>query len=597
MAVRVCYVQRGVKGDSIVGLRLVAERSEEVWAAPPARENAPLTADITAAAAWLSGRLKPTGNRLDVMCLDTEGSLCGWMSAPSADPDVLGVLARQFGETPGHEGHAQRSALAESAASREEASVALLGETPIFVRKGRGKQAAVRPVRAAVLAVSDVPARLLADALDERGLSVGVVTTIWHALASVWDPSAKRAASEAAVGITEATSHPTTAVIAADPMGRLVWAWSSGGTLLAGGSMRVPSERLAHEGGGAGGAIVESGRAGSFPTRDAGPTHHVVIGTREASRLAAEWLAWSLELGRSPVRIIAVIPAPPPGREAEYEAGLAAFGQSLTGALPGSTMDLAEDRDPLGTTLTRLAERIDDAPDGGVGDKSNHALGSIPALSMRPTRAHRRFYIMGSLAIASVAAAAGVYAYSLRTEAGRAQAAALGAIESWRPLVREIDAKMLDNVEAVADKLGTELTKLKTEAESPRNKGRNEIRPVMDELATITMVFGDPEIYLTDVTFDNVGATVKVQATLEQATAIEQALKEISGSNLAGWQSTSNPGRGGDGFEYTFRATWAAADATNTKAEVLKPENLKPTPASVPKAPSAAKPPVIEGKP
>jgi hypothetical protein len=576
----VCYVQRGVKGDAIVGLRLVAERSEEVWVAPPTKENGSLTADVTAAAAWLTGRLKPAGNHLDVMCLDTEGSLCGWMSAPSADPDVLGVLARQFGETPGHEGHAQRSALAESAASREEASVALLGETPSFSRKGRGKQAAPRPVRAAVLAVSDVPARLLADALDERGLNVGIVTTIWHALASVWDPSARRAATEP--GTAEVASHPTTAVIAADPTGRLVWAWSSGGTLLAGGSMRVPSERLVNDG-----AIVEAGRTASFPTRDAGPSHHVVIGTREASRLAAEWLAWSLELGRSPVRIIAVIPAPPPGRETEYEAGLAAFGQSLTSALPGATMDLAEDRDPLGTTLTRLAERIDDAP----GGKASPAMGSIPALTMRPTRAHRRFYIMASLAVASVAAAAGTYAYALRAEAGRAQAAALSAIESWRPLVREIDAKMLDNVEAVADKLGTELTKLQTEASSIKGRNRNEIRPVMDELATITMIFGDPEIHLTDVTFDNSGVIVKVLASLEQATAIEQALKEISGSNLTGWQSTSNPGRGGDGFEYSFRGTWISPDAANAKPDVPKP-----TPAAAPKPAPAAAPSITGGK-
>jgi hypothetical protein len=183
-----------------------------------------------------------------------------------------------------------------------------------------------------------------------------------------------------------------------------------------------------------------------------------------------------------------------------------------------------------------------------------------------------------------------MYAYSLRTEAGRAQAAALSAIESWRPLVREIDAKMLDNVEAVADKLGTELSKLELDANAPK-KNRNEIRPVMDELATITMIFGDPEIHLTDLTFDSTGATVKVQATLEQATAIEQALKEISGSYLAGWQSSSNPGRGGEGFEYTFRALWISPEAANAKAEQAKPDAGKPPASAAPKsAPPAATP-------
>jgi hypothetical protein len=572
VAVRVCYVQRGVKGDSILGLRLVAERSEESWVAPPPRENAPLTADVTAAASWLASKLKPAGAKLEVMCLDTEGALCGWMPAASADPDVLGVLARQFGETPGQEGHAQRSALAESAATREEASVALLGDPPEAKVAGRGKAASVKAVRSGVLAVSDVPARLLADALDQRGVSVGIVTTVWHALASVWDPSARRAPAENAA---EETTFPTTAIIAADPSGRLVWAWSSGGTLLAGGSMRVPSERLAHEG-----AIVEAGRTGSFPGRDTGPSHHIVIGTREASRLATEWLAWSLELGRSPVRIIAVIPAAPAGKEAEYEAGLAAFGQSLTKTLPGATVDMAEDRDPLGATLTKLAERIDDAPGGIEGARP--PVGSIAGLSTRPTSAHRRFYITVSLAIASLAAAAGVYAYALRSEAGKAQAAAISAIDSWRPLVREIDAKLLENVETVPDRLGTELGKLQLEVNAPK-RSRSEIRPVMDELATLTMVFGDPEVHLTDITIDNAGATVKVNATLEQATAIEQALKEISGSHLTNWQSSSNPGRGGEGFEYTFRGLWIAPDA---KPDPAKPASATPKPAAT--TPAAA---------
>lgn len=573
MSVRVCYVQRGVKGDSIIGLRLVAERSEESWVAPPPRENAPLTADVAGAAAWLAGKLKPAGGKLDVMCLDTEGALCGWMTAASADPDVLGVLARQFGETPGHEGHAQRSALAESAATREEASVALLGAPPQARATSKGKGSSVKTVRAGVLAISDVPARLLADALDQRGVSVGLVTTLWHALASVWDPSAKRTSGAATA---EETTFPTTAILAADPTGRMVWAWSAGGELLAGGSMRLPSERLASENG-----IVEAGRTGSFPVRDAGPSHHVVIGTREASRLAAEWLAWSLELGRSPVRVIAVIPSAPPGREAEYEAGLAAFGKTLTAALPGATMDLAEDRDPLGTTLTRLAERIDDSPE------NDHApVGSIPSLSTRPTSAHRRFYIMASLAIASLAAAAGVYAYALRSEAGKAQAAAIGAIDSWRPLVREIDAKLLENVEVVVDRLGTELGKLQTEVTAPR-RSRSEIRPVMEELATLTMVFGDAEIHLTEITFDNSGAIVKVHATLEQATAIEQALKDISGSNLTNWQSSSNPGRGGDGFEYTFRGLWIAPDA---KPDPAKPSSAPPKPATTPATTPATAP-------
>ena len=51
-----------------------------------------------------------------------------------------------------------------------------------------------------------------------------------------------------------------------------------------------------------------------------------------------------------------------------------------------------------------------------------------------------------------------------------------------------------------------------------------------------------------------------VVATLEQATALGQALSEISGSTVTGWQSTSGGARGDGGFEYTFKATWAGPD-------------------------------------
>lgn len=546
MPVRVCFVQRGPRGDSITGVKLVAERSEESWTASPPREDGPLTADVSAAGDWLAAKLR--GDRLDVICLDTEGSMCGWLSAASTDHAVVGALAREFGDTPGHEASTTRTALAEAAATPDEVSVALLGSPTPVAAASRKKTLTLKPTRLGVLAVSDVPARLLADALDERGITVGRITTLWHALAAVWDPSARTPG-----GADAPSSAPTTAIIAVDPSGRLIWVWSASGTLLAGGTMRVATEKP-----GADTAIVEAGRTGAFPLRES--KAHVVLGEREASRLTAEWLAWSLELGRTPSRIIAVTPGASAGREAEHEAALAAFGQTLTRGVPGASMDLAEDRDPLTTTLTRLAERVDDAPAQGAPP----VVEPLPGLNLRPTRAHRRLMILLSLGVTAMAAAAGAFAFRFRVEGGQARADAQRAVDLWRPAVQEIDAKLLmDNLELVPDKLDAKLKQLEAELNSPK-KSRTEVRPVLDELATLTMILGDPEIQLTEVSMDNAFVTFKVVATLEQSTALGQALAQISGSNLTGWQSTSGGARGDGGFEYTFKANWIAPEPAKT---------------------------------
>jgi hypothetical protein len=576
--VRVCYVQRGVKGDSIVGLRLVAERSEESWAAP-ANTSGSLTADTDAAAAWLASKLRGSGSRLDALCLDTEGAMCGWLTSPSDDPEILGALAREFGDTPGHEAHEQRTPLADAAATRDEASVALLGrsaKTP-----GRRKSPAdAAPRRVGVLSVSDVPARLLADALDRRGIEVGIVTTAWHALAAVWDPSARTPSIPNPDAVSDADER-LTAVLAADAGGRLLWTWSANGTLLAGGSMRLALDKSPQPET----ALAEVGRTSSFPAKD--QTHRTIVGPREASRLATEWLAWSLELGRAPTRIIAVTPAAPHGREAEHEASLAAFGEALTKACPGASMDLAEDRDPLGTTLTRLAERVDDAPASGTPSAAQPVVGSVPGLASRPTRAHRRFYVAASLAVTALAAAAGAYAWKLRAEAGEARQAAARAVESWRSAVREIDGKLLENVEAVGDKLTKQLADLERKLATP-SRNRAEIRPILDELATLGMIVGDPEVHLVEFMLESAnGATIKVHATLEEATALEQAFRDIAGSNLGEWASTSNPiprvqgQTQGEGFEYTFRGRWQAPDAAKPAA---------PKPAAAPAAAPAPTP-------
>lgn len=571
MTVRICYVERALRGEAITGLRLVSERSELCWSSPgPPDDNAP-DRDVSAAAAWLSQQA-PSG--IDVLCLDGDGTLLSWLSSASRDPEVVGVVARQTHDAGGglhgvlEAPVMAHAALADYADTPDGASVVVLGGLiPDAAAKNSDRRGAKVPAKAerlAVMAVNDVPARLLIDALDSAGIEVASTTTIYQAMAAVWDPAA-RPASESARGLdgslgiagaVVAESTPVTAVVIVDPgTGRVHWVWSRSGVLLAGESLRVASEPISDTHSLAMKSTGLSGTGAGSPSA----RYRVHPRPADASRVASSWLAWAAELGVAPARVLLLSP------EAPFATGVPEFGRGLAQAFDAAVVDMREEADPVGLTLTKLAERVDDAPvnrgipRGGASGGPAPVFGALIGPSQRPTRSHRRAIVLMSLGVAAVAAAVGVFAYRLRAEAGAARAAAVSVENFWRKDVESVDATFLQNPEQVPDKLAAYLNKLRVE--NKPKAFRADAKPILDELSTLSMVAGDAEIHLVEISMASSFVTLKVHANLEQATAIEQALREISGSQLTGW--SSNPGRQvGDLFEYTLRATWVAADSS-----------------------------------
>ncbi|MEK6701461.1 MAG: hypothetical protein AABZ53_04300 [Planctomycetota bacterium] len=546
MSVHVCYLQRTGRGDAIAGLRLVTARSDEFWTAPASVRSGSPTADAEAAGVWLAQKLSPSGGVLDVLCLDADGSACGWLSAPSTDPDVVAAIARQGTLVTTPEGISNATPLSEYSGTPDDASVAVLAPPfvapPPSVRgllgRGRGTTTA-HATRIGVVAVNDVPARLLLDALDRRGVVVKSVTTVWHALCLALDPAGVATPAD---GPVVADNAPTSASLILDPAGRLAWAWSVGGIPIAAGSMRLAVDRHGVE------HPVDSSRTASFLVRggDHPPRPTLHIGAAEGGRLATEWLAWSAQLGRSPTRVRCLAPTGHDGETASLEA----FGSALGKACPQIPVDLTTNDDPIGRVLVRLAERVDDAP--VTAGAPPLVQTPFKTLAARPTRVHRRLLIIASLAITAMAAAVGTAAYRLRLEAGDAYTSAIRAESAWHTDVKAIDASLMSKPAEVSIKLERLVTQLRKDV-APKVT-RSDARPILSELATLSMVLGDPEIHLTRISLTSSTVLVQIQASLEQATAVQQALREIAGLHILNWSMSTT--KSGATLDVRLQGTW-----------------------------------------
>jgi hypothetical protein len=286
----------------------------------------------------------------------------------------------------------------------------------------------------------------------------------------------------------------------------------------------------------------------------------VRFGKDEAARLAAEWLTWAAQTGHAPARIKAIVP-----ESAGGQSGPAVFGQALARCWPGAACDLAIDHDPLGTTLRRLAERVDDAPVPGEQ--------TITSLAARPGSLHRKFYVWSSLAVAALAGAVGVAAYQLRSAAGEDQREAIKQSERWsKRLIEEhpdVATKPTDKVFELSLKLQ------KMEKDLKPIQPPQSAMPIVEELSTLSMVLGNSEIDLDEISLTSASsaavATVKVRVDgVEQVELLKQAFNAIDGSYLTNWRDRMPAGRTGK-VVATLTADWS--EAATRKA------GIKPAPA------------------
>lgn len=567
MSGRIAYLQRSARGSAPLGVRIVGERDDEFHAVPPSNaEAAPLAADFTALAAWMKERLPHSSagsHALDLLCLDTDGSLCTWLASPTADAPLVAALARQGGADGWGEEESRGSVLSTYAGIPQEADVQPLalhaGAAPSrfrFIRRTPVPTLAPAPrQRLGVLAATDVAARLLVDALDAAGVRVASVCSLWHAVAAAWDPTGlvfalatgrKGPLPPPGTAQVVAESSSIHAAVLVDPAGRLHWSWADHGRLVAGGSNRLITS----------------------PVSAPDALSPVTLAGSDVARLAAEWLAWSVQLGLAPARISCIVPenlSPVSAGTDRTILDAAAFGAALSAAWPQTTVDLAIVVDPVGQTLSRLAAAATVAQDTGA-TRATFAPAdprqSLVQLAHRPGRSHFRLHLWAALAICVLSAGLGAWAWQFQLSSSSATAASRKASAQWRELFKQLNlpGPILPGTELAA--LRTEIAK--RELNNRPIKSDDPEMPVLQELETLSLVLSSEDIELLDLTLDSRGITrpriVVLVPTIELAEQLGTALKQIAGSNLTAWAPEFTPQSGGK-IRATYLASWTSLPA------------------------------------
>ncbi len=580
MSGRVCYIARADRGSRIESLRLVGARTDERWTAPPSagpKDDEPELFDerlIGAGADWVKTRTvgeKSRSGELALVCLDAEGFAAGWITSPSTESRVVSSVALS-GVASEDSGSMVGPGLGFFLTSDREAGVqalAVAAEPEVKRAKAEIPHAGLHAaLRVPVLAGADAPVRLFLDMLDQRGIAVDSVTTIWHAMARVWagaktsSPSADPAGAEII-----AEDSGVTAVVLIDPRGRLLWSWSAKGELLAGGLMRLS-------------AIQSVGRA---------PTPTVA----DASRLTNDWIAWGSQLGVVPRRVACIAADDPVGMgedSASYKAGQ--FGAKLAGSWGGAGVDLVLDADPIGATLARLAATV---ADSGPDESS---ITGLESLSHRPGRAHKWMHAWVALGIAGSALLAGGIAMRLRSSAADLAAKSVEEDARWRSLVQTSYPNLM-KLSGDVD-LEAELSKILTRNQQERERNKIEpTRPIVQELETLSMALADPEVELDNIAFSG-GANASVIVTvvvpdIKEGEMVFKSLSSISGSNIDTWQQPSFSPSGGGKIKGVFTGKWKNAKGGPPGAPAATPKPLAPKAAPGGAAPSVKPPAATPG--
>ncbi len=533
---RIVYLERGGRGGMLRGVRLFGQGVDTRCPDPkPDHEG------VQSAAGWVADQLASTraAGAVEWVCLDSDGGVCSWVSSPSHDPTALAAIARM-----GSLAHDSGQGVADS-----ETTPAGHGPIPFFAgdelessvqrlahpKSDRTDHAQPKPAtqsttgpsghgatpdRLPVLAVVDAPARVFLDALDARGVRIGSTLSLWHALAQAWDPSSPLARAASRPERTVATSHAATAVVLVDPAhpsgGRLVWCWSEDGRVLAAGSQRLR-------------------------THDAG----VTLSAGDGARLAAEFLAWSLQLGRSPQRVLCVLP--------ENQPGAREFGEALAATI--QSVDALAHPDPIGATFARLVSAIEATPDAAPLEPGM----ALMDLSNRPGRSHRTMYMWGAAALTLLAIFLGVVGWFLRDTARDARHAA----DRWKIVAQDTVGTVRPNIFGRLDPpktiLADEIAARRKELFRPDRA--EPAMPVLDELSTLSLILGSNDYSLesVDLNSSDVARFVVRADSLAKAEDLQIALTAISGSHVASWNPRFEDKSEGGKDKYVraqFLGTW-----------------------------------------
>lgn len=577
MSVRVCYLERAGKGGLLRAVRLVGAASDERWPGRPGLGQAMAQPEQTPefyarAAEWIRGRIRGPRSQetLELLCLDAHGSIFSWITTNTADPGAIATAARAGdsshdqglgasgqGSHAGSHASPHASMVEYFAPSDLESSVQAL--TALDVPKGESRRLTLGkpkarsdapPQRAAVMAVADVPARLLSDALDDQGINPRSVATIWHALGQAWVPKSAAPASEDP--LLAPSASVLTGVVMIEPEGRLVWSWSRDGSLVAGGAMRLLS---------VGGD--DDPRAVCTPA--------------DLGRLASDWMGWSLQVGTTPRRVVCVLPtglATSDGAQHPGDAGLDAgaicetIARGCGPAKAGLQVDAVVHDDPLGATLRALAQVLEKSPAPAALSPGE----ALVADSTRPNHSHRQMYVWASAALFLLAGGLALAGWSLHRSASHARDAAGAWATNWQPLAKEIFPAAvaprpgLSAVDEVEDEIGRRTRSVP--------ETFVQYRPALKELEAASLVVRVPGVRIEEMKFDTNGASISVAADqgsdkVRVFESLAVALDRVEGSSIADW--TYTPGREDPQrkeIKAIFRGNWTP-DAIKAAAKQL----------------------------
>lgn len=339
--------------------------------------------------------------RIDNLILDVDGTMCRWIHAPSAAPPVVAAQVRSLTEqwsSVAPVGSVE--ALVDPATEqRRKGMLATLRDRAKVRAEREGRSAGGQPPRApgqastqffAVIDCPDAMVRLLADRLDATGVRIGCAMTLWHAAAAVWSND----------------DSPLHAVLLIDGEERIVWAFSKGQSLLAGGQIRL--ESLATP------INPDSRPAGGAESTPEDPTSRTTPGEAALRRLSLDWISWSSHLGASPTTAT-IVANQGSAIARDLSAGLAK-------QWPGAQLTHISDDDPIGTTVTKTTTPTPQGVHRAGGPRR-----SLTRLSERPTRAAKRRYRVTAFALVAAAVAVAGVARGLSAKGAewKAQATAI----------------------------------------------------------------------------------------------------------------------------------------------------------------------------
>ncbi|MEM9166429.1 MAG: hypothetical protein AAGB48_05330 [Planctomycetota bacterium] len=510
-------IQRDDAGRTLQGLRLIGDHDEESWSAAPGADAASAAAE---AASWLKSRLaEGSSSSLGLLCLDPRGSLCHWVVAPSAGKgggSLTRAAVRQarpapWGDWPepparGDSRDQPGSATLDWRAAAVQPLALPAAETPAkaagLVKRPSDDGQPPAGARTAALAVADLPIRALLDALDARGLAPQRVVAFEHAMAAAWDPAANTEQPDDDPLVTR--DHSDTAVVIVEPNRRLHWVWSSSGALLAAGSSRMDP-----------GALRDEPEAGSNGHARPSP----------AGRIAADWLAWSAQLGRSPGRVVCLF-----AHDAGTTEAAARLGRSIGQAWPGAAVDLFRVEDPVTATLQRLREQTA----GGKPARVLPSSSTIDDLAARPGRAHRAMYRWAAAAMLLAAAALVVVGFQFRrgTDAARAE------IDQLVGTQRERVAGVLvlaTTEELKWHKLAAKAERDRLRATDPGQLNIQPVRPVLEAADQIAFaIIANPDAKLEQLAIRQPLITVVVSGDSTRAVEFVPSTLE-GGTDMFDW--------------------------------------------------------------